>query len=89
MISICRSLPWTLPFNILFLSSVRCPVLKMFKRKRDPEAQVSWSIGGAPHTGIGGSHGNYESDSSPLKGDLYQYGNLGKLVISQYKEVSG
>jgi len=50
---------------------------------------LSWSIGGAPHTGIGGSHGNYESDSSPLKGDLYQYGNLGKLVISQYKEVSG
>jgi len=41
LISICRSLPWTLPFNILFLSSVRCPVLKMFKRKRDPEAQVA------------------------------------------------
>lgn len=46
---------------------------------------TSWSIGGKPHTGIGGSHGNYETDSSPLKGDLYQYGDLGKLVISQYK----
>ena len=46
---------------------------------------TSWSIGGVPHTGIGGSHGNYETDSSPLKGDLYQYGDLGKLVISQYK----
>lgn len=46
---------------------------------------TSWSIGGGPHIGIGGSHGNYETDSSPLKGDLYQYGSLGKLVISQYK----
>jgi len=46
---------------------------------------TSWSIGGGPHTGIGGSHGNYETDSSPLKGDLYQYGDLSKLVISQYE----
>lgn len=48
---------------------------------------TSWSIGGKPHTGIGGSHNNYETDSSPLKADLFQYGNLYKLVISQYKEV--
>lgn len=48
---------------------------------------LSWSIGGKPHTGIGGSHGNYESDSSPLKADLDQYGNLYKLVLSQYKNV--
>ncbi|KAF2726154.1 hypothetical protein K431DRAFT_214138 [Polychaeton citri CBS 116435] len=46
---------------------------------------TSWSIGGVPHTGIAGSHGNYETDSSPLKSDLNQYGSLGKLVISQYK----
>lgn len=31
------------------------------------------------------SHGNYETDSSPLKGDLKQYGDLSKLIISQYK----
>ncbi len=49
---------------------------------------TSWSIGGKPHTGIGGSHGNYETDSSPLKSDLRQYGSLGELVISQFKEVS-
>jgi hypothetical protein len=49
---------------------------------------TSWSINGKPHTGIGGSHGNYETDSSPLKSDLFQYGSLEKLVISQFKEVS-
>lgn len=48
---------------------------------------TSWSIGGKPHTGIGGSHGNYETDSSPLKGDLYQYGDLSQLVISQYENL--
>lgn len=48
---------------------------------------LSWSIGGKPHTGIGGSHGNYETDSSPLKADLYQYGDMYKLVMSQWKEV--
>jgi hypothetical protein len=46
-----------------------------------------WSIDGKPHTGIGGSHGNYETDSSPLKADLYQYGDLNKLIISQFKEL--
>ena len=49
---------------------------------------TGWSIGGKPHTGIGGSHGNYETDSSPLKSDLYQYGSLGTLVISQFQTVS-
>ena len=48
---------------------------------------LSWSINGKPHTGIGGSHGNYETDSSPLKADLYQYGSLEKLVLSQFTEV--
>ena len=36
---------------------------------------TQWSIGGQPHTGILGSHNNYESDSSPLKSDLNQYGS--------------
>ncbi|KAK5675257.1 hypothetical protein LTS10_012018 [Elasticomyces elasticus] len=35
---------------------------------------VSWSIAGTPHTGIGGSHGNYETDSSPLKSDSTSMG---------------
>ena len=30
---------------------------------------------------------NYECDSSPLKGDLNQYGSLGKLVMPQFMEV--
>jgi hypothetical protein len=50
-------------------------------------AVVGWSIGGGIHTGIGGSHNNYESDSSPLRGDLYQYGSNTALVMSQFKEV--
>ncbi len=48
---------------------------------------LSWSIDGKSHIGIGGSHGNYETDNSPLKGDLYQYGDNGKLILAQYKEV--
>lgn len=46
---------------------------------------TQWSIGGKPHTGILGSHNNYESDSSPLKSDLNQYGSNTKLVMSQFK----
>lgn len=49
---------------------------------------TSWSIAGASHVGIGGSHGNYETDSSPLKADLYQYGDMYELIIDQYKDVS-
>lgn len=47
----------------------------------------SWSIGGVPHTGIAGSHNNYETDSSPFKADLNQYGQTNLLVLSQFKEV--
>lgn len=45
---------------------------------------ISWSIEGGPHVGIGGSHGNYESDSSPFKSDLNQYGSNEKLIIEQF-----
>ena len=48
----------------------------------------SWSIGGQPHTGILGSHHNYEADSSPLKSDLNQYGSNGRLIMAQFQEVS-
>ncbi|KAK3117722.1 hypothetical protein LTR53_000651 [Teratosphaeriaceae sp. CCFEE 6253] len=50
---------------------------------------TSWSIAGGPHVGIGGSHGNYETDSSPLKGDLYQYGSNTKLIMSQFNNLYG
>lgn len=46
-----------------------------------------WSIGGVPHTGILGSHNNYETDSSPLKSDLNQYGSNGRLIMSQFKSL--
>ena len=46
---------------------------------------TSWSIEGSPHVGISGSHHNYESDSSPFKPDLNQYGNNQKLVMSQFQ----
>lgn len=49
---------------------------------------LGWTIEGGPHVGIGGSHGNYETDSSPLMGDLNQYGDLSKLIMSQFYDVS-
>ncbi|KAF2167401.1 hypothetical protein M409DRAFT_66015 [Zasmidium cellare ATCC 36951] len=45
---------------------------------------TSWSIGGVPHTGILGSHNNYETDSSPIKSDLNQYGSNTKFIMSQF-----
>ena len=48
---------------------------------------AAWSIGGDQHVGIGGSHNNYETDSSPMRGDLNQYGSNTDLVISQFEEV--
>lgn len=48
---------------------------------------LSWSIAGGPHVGIGGSHNNYETDSSPTRGDLNQYGSNTKLIMSQWNEL--
>ncbi|KAF2716436.1 hypothetical protein K431DRAFT_307771 [Polychaeton citri CBS 116435] len=48
---------------------------------------LSWSIKGGPHVGIGGSHNNYETDSSPTRGDLSQYGSSSDLVKSQWEEL--
>lgn len=48
---------------------------------------TSWSIAGGPHVGIGGSHGNYETDSSPLKADLHQYGSNTKLIMEQFNNL--
>ncbi|KAL9094518.1 MAG: hypothetical protein Q9165_003077 [Trypethelium subeluteriae] len=45
---------------------------------------TSWSIAGDPHVGIGGSHNNYEADSSPLRADLNQYGSNSRLVTEQF-----
>lgn len=45
---------------------------------------LSWQIGGVEHTGIAGSHHNYEDDSSPTRGDLNQYGSNVNLVMSQW-----
>ncbi|ORY86993.1 Chloroperoxidase [Protomyces lactucae-debilis] len=64
----------------------------------DPITQ-KWSIGGAPSTsglgavlglnpqGLTGSHNKYETDSSPMRGDLYLYkGDNYRLQLSQFKE---
>jgi len=47
---------------------------------------LGWSLQGTPHVGIGGSHGNYETDSSPIHSDLNQYGQ-DQVVISQFEEL--
>jgi len=58
-----------------------------------------WSIGGPPTVasgqnllgllgtpqGISGSHNKYETDTSPTRGDLYQYGNDYALQVSQFQ----
>lgn len=48
---------------------------------------LSWSIGGTPHLGIGGSHNNYETDSSPIYADLNQFGSNEEFVMNQFKEL--
>ena len=51
---------------------------------------VSWSIGGPPGAlglggnGLTGSHNKYESDVSPTRPDLYEYGNNYKVEMSQW-----
>lgn len=58
-----------------------------------------WSIGGPQNgvssvlgilgagDGLTGSHNKYETDSSPMRPDLYQYGNNYKVITSQYQEL--
>jgi len=47
---------------------------------------AGWSLQGTPHIGIGGSHGNYEGDSSPIHSDLFQYGQ-DQVVIPQFEKL--
>jgi len=58
---------------------------------------TSWSIGGPPGNAspppgllsqpqsISSSHNKYETDGSPTRGDLYQYGNDFLVQLSQFK----
>jgi len=58
---------------------------------------ASWSIGGPTPAvgsistllgtpqGISGSHNKYEGDSSPTRGDLYEYGNDYTVQVSQFQ----
>ena len=48
---------------------------------------TSQSIAGVPPVGIGGSHNNYQTDSSPLRTDLYQYGLNGQLAMEQFDQL--
>ncbi|KAF2167249.1 hypothetical protein M409DRAFT_22676 [Zasmidium cellare ATCC 36951] len=52
----------------------------------DGALPLGWSIGGGVHTGIGGSHGHYETDNSPMRADLNQYGSNTRLVLGQFQE---
>lgn len=61
---------------------------------------TSWSIGGPPSSsllssvgllgtpqGISGSHNKYESDVSPTRPDLYEYGNDYKVIVPQFQQL--
>lgn len=39
--------------------------------------------------GLGGSHNKYENDASPIRGDLYKYGNSYKNQLSLFKDFYG
>lgn len=54
----------------------------------DGAIPLGWSIGGQEHTGISGSHGHYETDNSPMRADLHQYGSNVELVVPQFKQVT-
>ena len=58
---------------------------------------LQWSIGGPPTgqvllpgqtqaRGLTGTHNRYETDSSPMRGDLYEYGNNYELQLKQFQE---
>lgn len=58
---------------------------------------LKWSIGGigdlggslpllGEGKGLTGSHNRYETDSSPMRGDLYEYGNNYELQLSQFQQ---
>lgn len=44
---------------------------------------TQWSIAESLHIGIGGSHGNYEADRSPLRADLCHT----RLIVSQFSNI--
>jgi hypothetical protein len=51
-----------------------------------------WSIGGPNAAvligdGISASHNKYESDVSPTRPDLYEYGNDYKVIVSQFQQL--
>lgn len=61
---------------------------------------TAWSIGGTPKSvpigltnlvgtgnGISGSHNKYESDVSPTRPDLYEFGDNYKVRIAQFQEM--
>ena len=37
--------------------------------------------------GISGSHNKYESDVSPTRPDLYEYGNDYKVIVPQFQQL--
>lgn len=62
-------------------------ILSVYGAVFDGALPLAWSIGGGVRTGIGGSHGHYETDNSPFRGDLHQYGSNTDLVMGQFKQV--
>lgn len=51
-----------------------------------PVGGLTGGLLGTPQ-GLSGSHNKYESDVSPGRGDLYQFGNDFTLQMSQYQEL--
>lgn len=80
-----NSIPLTSMSQLIFIQDL-ATFLAVFGATVDGTL-TQWSISGLEHTGIAGSHNNYEADSSPNYADLNQYGSNVELVISQFKNV--
>lgn len=52
----------------------------------DPNLVSNLGLLGEP-MGLNGSHNKYEGDVSPIRGDLYQYGNDYKVQLKQFTEL--
>jgi hypothetical protein len=58
-------------FNVFGMGTDLATFLAVYGAVVDGDL-LGWSIGGVPHTGIGGSHNNYETDNGPVYSDLQQ-----------------
>ena len=99
MVSTLPPLFFPIPLLIAFQGTDLATFLAVYGAVMDGDL-TSWSIGGPPSSsllssigllgtpqGISGSHNKYESDASPTRPDLYEYGNDYKVIVPQFQQL--